>query len=67
MNEADGSRNDASRMRLALADQVAEFHQSRRGIAKGEEGIGMLLDSQTDTSLSTGDAKGIGHVLHTRI
>ena len=43
-------------MSLALTDQFAKFHQRRGGIAKGKECIRMLLDSETDASLSTGKA-----------
>ena len=48
--------NNARRMCLALTYQVAEFHKCRRCIAEYKESIGMLLHSQADACLGTGDA-----------
>ena len=66
MNEAHRSSNDASWTRLPLTNQVAEFHQGRWGIAKGEERIRMFLDSEADTCLSASDVF-IDHFSDTRI
>ena len=54
-------------MGLALAHEVAEFHQGCRGITKGKECIRVLFDRQTDTCLSTGDTFCRCHLGHTRI
>jgi len=56
MDEAYRGCDDAGRTSLALAYQVAEFHQCCGGITKGKKRIGMLLYGQTDASLRAGDA-----------
>ena len=62
--KAHGSGNDACRTGLALAHQLAQLHQRRRGIAKGKERIGMLLYSQTDAGLRARDALRCSHRCH---
>ena len=64
VDKANGSSNDASRMGFALANEIAEFHQSRWGIAKGKEGIGMFLDGETDACLSAGNTLSLSHLSH---
>ena len=60
-----GGGNDACRTGLALANEVAQFHECRRRIAKGEQGIGMLLDGQTYAGLGARDVHRLGHFRHT--
>ena len=67
MHKSHWGSDDASRMSLALANQLAKLHQCRRCIAKGKEGIRMLLNSQADACLSTSDTFFFGHLSHTRI
>ena len=55
MDKAYGGGDDASGTSLALADQIAEFHQGGGSIAESKEGIGVLLDSQTDACLGAGE------------
>ena len=55
MHKTHWCGDDTGRMSLALADQIAEFHQCRRGIAKDKECIRMFLYRQPDASLRTGD------------
>ena len=52
MHKADGRGDDACRTRLPLANQVAEFHESRWRISESKESIGMFLYSKSNASLS---------------
>ena len=52
---------------LALADEVAEFHEGGGGIAKGEERVGVLLDGEADAGLGAGDVVGRGKLGHANV
>ena len=67
MNETHWGCDDTCGMGLALAHEVAEFHQGCGSITKGKECIRVLFDRQTDTCLSTGDTFCRCHLGHTRI
>ena len=64
MYETYRGGDDASRMGLALADQIAEFHQRRWGIAKSEECIRMFFYSETNASLGACDVLRLSHLNH---
>ena len=67
MNETHWGCDDTCGMGLALAHEVAEFHQGCGSITKGKECIRVFFDRQTDTCLSTGDTFCRCHLGHTRI
>ena len=67
MDKSHWGCDDACRMGLTLTNQITEFHQGRRRITKGKEGIRMFLNSQTDACLSTGDTLLFSHLSNTRI
>ena len=67
VDKTHGSCNNASRMCLALTDEVTQFHQCRRRITESIQRFGMLLNCQTDACLCAGDALGGGHLGNTRV
>ena len=67
MHKAYRCGNNARRMCLALTYQVAEFHKCRRCIAEYKESIGMLLHSQADACLGTGEAFLCSHRRRARV
>ena len=56
MNEAYGGGNDAGGPCLALADEVAEFHQGCGGVAESKQCFRMFLDSQSYAGLCASNA-----------
>ena len=59
--------DDSGRSCLAFAYQVAQFHESRRRIAKGEERVGVFLYGQPYAGLGAGDGLLRRHLGHASV